>query len=183
MIWWIIIGIVALLLIRWLLKFRRLLRCYVPKHFTEFAISLAAAVSAARKDMQPPEEGGLMEDDDRFFRTTAGMWLFYTIQQQNGGFLHSFIFGMNRGRMWLSLGEDFTIYSAKLLGINFKRMKIHYTTGNVFHNTFFLTHSQQRRFDQRMMPIYTTRKTPEILKECQQLTPELKYKYVPMKRI
>lgn len=174
---WIIIGaaIVLVMIVFWIVSkggiYRRI---FAAEHFVEFANSLAAATAAGCDKINEPP-GNPPTKDPRVFVTSAGLAVMYTVGRENGNYEHHFSISIAGRYTPHAVGGTFTVYVARLLGVDLADLHVGISQGNVYHSAFTLTQDQQATFSDRIITIPSLDDAGELHTECMDVLDRLQF--------
>lgn len=133
-----------------LCKYRRL---YADEHYLEIAREVARLkVVALDRIVAPDEDEPPSPTDPRALVTGAGLALFYTVWRIEDRFVHHYSVSVAGDYTAHAVGETFTLFVAKLLGVPFEALALEVWPSTVHHAEFHLSAAEQSEFAERAVP-------------------------------
>jgi hypothetical protein len=152
---WLCAGSAIVALIGWILSrgglYRRL---FADAHFVEVARGVDRLKDAALERVIVSDEDEVASPADRrTLVTSAGLALLYTVRAVEGRFVHHYSVSVAGRYTAHAVGETFTLFVAKLLGLPFEALALGVGRSTVHHAEFRLSAGEQAEFAARPVPV------------------------------
>jgi hypothetical protein len=180
LIWlWAFPGFVIVVILSWIVsRIRAYRRFFSDAHFLEVSQGVPPLKAAALDRMIAPnnKDEALAPSDPRILVTSAGVAFFYTIQHVENRFIHHYSVS-EAGRITAAaLGETYTLFVAKLLGVPFETLKLGMGQSGVRHAEFILSDAEQSEFAARATPEMSAAEVKAFHRECMEARERLRWK-------
>jgi hypothetical protein len=177
---WIIIavaGLVSLIVIVFVSSGSLYKRIFAPEHYVEFAQSMSVA-KARGCDQINEAPGNQPIDDPRVFVTTAGVTVMYTVDAEDGEYIHHYSISIAGRYTPAAVGRTCTVYVARLLCIDPADLRVGISQASVHHAEFTLSENEQREFEDRDITIPSIEFAREIHVECRERSFQLQWEHI-----
>jgi len=175
---WVFPGFVIAVIFLWIVsRIRAYRRFFADAHFLEVSQGVPRLKAAALdKVIAPDEDEALLPSDPRALVTSAGLAFFYTIQHVGNRFVHHYSVS-EAGRITAAaLGETFTLFVAKLLGVPFEALKLEMGQSAIRHAEFILSDAEQSEFAARATLEMSAAEVKAFSRECMEVREHLRWK-------
>lgn len=160
------IGVFVLLIVLWVASKGRLYgRIFSTEHYAELADAMPA-VKAAACDMINQDPVLPPTEDQRVVITSAGIAILYTISHKDDEFTHHFSISIAGRLTPYAVGGSFTLYIARLLGLDESKLEVGVSEGNVFHTEWRCSEAEQNEFSSRTVASLTPEEAGELFASC-----------------
>jgi hypothetical protein len=145
---WVCAGLLVAALVGWIfLRSRAYRRLFADEHFLEVAQAVARLkVAALGKVIALGSDEALSPTDPRALVTSSGLALFYTVRRDDERFVHHYSVSVAGGYTSRVVGEMFTLFIARLLGVPFEALTLEVGRSAVHHAEFHLSTAEQVKF-------------------------------------
>jgi hypothetical protein len=174
---WAVIGFALAAIVWWILsRSRAYSRFFSDAHFLEVARGIPRIKAAALdRILAPNEDAALSPDDSRALVTSAGLAFFYTIQYIGDRFIHHYSVSEAGRITTAALGETYTLFVAKLLGVPFGALKLEIGRYAVRHAEFILSNAEQSAFVARATPEVSAEDVKTLRRELMEARERLQW--------
>jgi hypothetical protein len=164
---WVCVGLPVAALLGWIaLRIRKYRRLSADEHYFEMAREVARLKTAALdKVIALGADEAPSPSDPRASVTGAGLALFYTVRRSDDRFIHHYSVGVAGGYTSRLVGEMFTLFVARLLGVPFEALTLEVGRSTVHHAEFNLSAAEQSKFAERAVPAPSPAEVTSFRKE------------------
>jgi hypothetical protein len=143
-VWYVLAGILVLLLFRLTLSARKYARIFAGTHYAEIADLLGPARdAAAERANDPPEENpSFAEEDPRLFVSSAGLAVGYSAARKEDGFEHRLTVALTTSYTTRAVGEAFALFVAEAMSWPMDRARFVKTEQRTFHGQVTLSEAE-----------------------------------------
>lgn len=147
-------GLAVTSLITWIVyRSATYRRIFADAHFVEVAQGIVRLKAAALSRVIVSDEDEVRSPTDlRTLITSAGLVLVYTIRRMDNMFVHHCSISLAGGYTAHAVGESFTLFVAKLLGVPFEQLALGVGRSTVHHAEFHLSEGAEATFAARSVP-------------------------------
>ena len=179
MMWvWFIPGFAIAVIFLWIVsRIRAYRRFFADTHFLEVSQGVPRLKAAALdRIIAPNEDQAPSPSDPRALVTSAGLAFFYTIHRVENRFVHHYSVS-EAGRITAAaLGETYTLFVAKLLGVPFGTLKLEMGQSAIRHAEFILSDAEQSEFAARATLEISAAEVKAFSRECMEVREHLRWK-------
>jgi len=175
---WVCAGLAVAAFVGWIVfRIRAYRRFFADEHFLEIAREVARLkIAALDRVVALDEHEAPSPTDPRALVTSAGLALFYTIRRIDDRFVHHYSVSVARGHTAHLVGEMFTLFVARLLGVPFEALTLEVGRSAVHHAEFHLPATEQSKFAERAAPKVSPIEITSFRKECMEVRKHLRWK-------
>lgn len=158
-------------------RIRKYRRLSADEHYLEIAREVARLkVAALDRVIALDEDEAPSPTDPRALITSAGLALFYTARRSDDRFAHHYSVSVAGGYTSHLVGEMFTLFIARLLGVPFEALTLEVGRSSVYHAEFHLSAAEQSKFAERAVPKVTTAEITSFRREYMEVRKHLRWK-------
>jgi hypothetical protein len=175
---WVCAGLPVAALVGWIFfRSRAYHRLFADEHFFEVAQAVARLkVAALGEVIALGADEAHSPTDPRALVTNAGLALFYAVRRGDDRFVHHYSVSVAGGHTSRVVGEMFTLFIARLLGVPFEALALEVGRSAVHHAEFHLSSAEQAKFTELAALKASPAEVTSFRKEYMEVRKHLRWK-------